>query len=80
MQPYERWVFQAENTPSAKTRGRSLLGVLKVSKEARVAGAGRIKGGAEGDDVGKAEGPDGSSLRGCSEDLAFSLRWEAKAG
>lgn len=52
MQPRERWVFQAESTPSAGTWDRGLLGVFKVSKEARVAGTGRIKSGAEKDDVG----------------------------
>lgn len=73
MQPCERWVFQAESTPSAGTWDRGLLGVFKVSKEARVAGTGRIKSGAEKDDVGKVEGPGESCLRGCSKGLTFSL-------
>lgn len=73
MQPCERWVFRAESTPGAGTWGRCSRGVFKVSKEARVAGTGRIKGGAEKDDVGEVEGPEQSCLRGCSKDLMVSF-------
>ena len=38
-----------------------------------MAGTGRIKGGAEKDDVGEVEGPEQSCLRGCSKDLTVSL-------
>lgn len=62
-----------QSTPSAGTWDRGLLGVFKVSKEAQVAGTGRIKSGAEKDDVGKVEGPGESCLRGCSKGLTFSL-------
>ena len=55
-------MFQAESIPSVGTWGRGLLGVFKVSKEARVAGTGRIKGGAGKDDAGEVEEPDGIIL------------------
>ena len=66
-------MFQAESIPSIGTWGRGLLGVFKVSKEARVAGTGRIKSGAGKDDAGEVEEPDESCLRGRCKDLTFSL-------
>lgn len=57
--------------------GRCLLGVFKNSREARVAGAGRAKGRAEGDGVAEVEGPDHSGLGGCCNYLAFTLGRQA---